>query len=131
FDEHKKIERPLVIGINGGMLFNYVSFGARHHDDIKAAIDRFLRGKQSAGRYTFISFDDYPKFTLEGAGTSSDFVSELVARIVQPSQRNPLFRSYKAACEVEPQQICDNYRLLQDESIRERIVELLLYARLK
>ena len=42
FDEHKRGLKPLVLGINIGMLANYSNEGNTRHQEIKESIDRFL-----------------------------------------------------------------------------------------
>ena len=45
FDEHKRGLKPLVLGINIGMLANYSNEGNTRHQEIKESIDRFLSGQ--------------------------------------------------------------------------------------
>ena len=62
FDEHHQSAKPLVIGINVGMLFNFSSQGAARHEEIKNAIESYLQnGKQAASSYGFLNFEQYPK----------------------------------------------------------------------
>ncbi|WP_170064108.1 DNA phosphorothioation-dependent restriction protein DptF [Halomonas heilongjiangensis] len=131
FDEHKTSNKPLVIGINVGMLFNYTVAGAGRHQDIKSAIEEFTRAGHSSHSFSFLNFEDYPKFRLESGFTGSAFISDLLERVVHSSEQNPLYRAYQDASEISPGLLTTNYRLLQQAEVRERIVQLLLSARLR
>jgi DNA phosphorothioation-dependent restriction protein DptF len=131
FDQHKESDKPLVVGINVGMLFNYSAAGAERHQNLRAAIEEFTRTGQYSSPYTFLNFEDYPKFSLEDGGGGSAFISGLIERVVQPSDENPLYRAYLDAVEKSPDLLTTNYQLLQQEEVRERIVQLLLFSRLR
>ena len=45
FDDHNSGSKPLVLGINIGMLANYSNEGAERHQEIKSSIDHFLNGQ--------------------------------------------------------------------------------------
>lgn len=131
FDEYGTTEKPLVVGINVGMLFNYSSSGNDQHHRIKEAIELYLNEGTADSPFTFLNFENQPKFSIENDKVSSAFVSELISRIVSDSDKNPLYKAYLEAIEVSSTRQTTNYRLLQYESVRTRIVELLFYTRLK
>mgnify|MGYP005846491303 CR=1 FL=1 len=132
FDEHHQSAKPLVIGINVGMLFNFSSQGAARHEKIKNAIESYLQsGEVRAPSYCFLNFETYPKFSIENGKTGSAFISELIARVAAKSDANPLYRSYLDATETACNKLTINYELLQHEQVRDRIVQLLLSARLR
>jgi DNA phosphorothioation-dependent restriction protein DptF len=132
FDEHQQSAKPLVIGINVGMLFNFSSQGAPRHDKIKTAIESYLQsGEASVPSYNFLNFETYPKFSIDNGKTGSAFISELIARVVAKSDANPLYLSYLDAAEKSCDKLTVNYQLLQHEQVRDRIVQLLLSARLR
>jgi len=132
FDVHRRSEKPLVVGINVGMLFNYSAQGDDRHEEIKNTIDAYLQsGEESLPSYKFLNFEKYPKFSIEDGKTGSAFISELIERVVAPSETNPLYLAYRDAVETSRDQRTVNYQLLQHESVRERIVQLLLFTRLR
>ena len=132
FEEHKSFEKPLVVGINVGMLFNFSSQGDEEHAEIRRAIEAYLHsGEESTPYCKFRNFEKYPKFSLEDGKTGSAFISELIKRVVAASEANPLYRAYLESIEISQDKLTTNYQLLQIEEVRERIVKLLLSARLR
>lgn len=131
FDEYGTADKPLVVGINVGMLFNYSSSGNDRHHRVKKAIEQYLNEGTTDSPFTFLNFENHPKFSIENDKISSAFVSELISKIVSTSDKNPLYKAYLEAIEVSPTRQTTNYRLLQYESVRTRVVELLFYTRLK
>jgi DNA phosphorothioation-dependent restriction protein DptF len=131
FDDHKQSAKPLIVGINVGMLFNYVSAGSERHRDIQHSIELFTQGIQTEAPHSFLNFEDYPKFSLQDGDTGSTFIRDLLDKVTASVEANPLYLSYQDACSNHSPRICDNYRLLQVTEVRERIVTLLLFARLR
>tara|TARA_R100000322_G_scaffold170480_2_gene146503 strand:+ start:1199 stop:2848 length:1650 start_codon:yes stop_codon:yes gene_type:complete len=132
FDEHGASSKPLVVGINVGMLFNFASQGHPRHERIRNAIESYLQsGDEISPSYKFLNFEKYPKFSIEDGKTGSSFISELISRAVASTESNPLHRAYLEAVQTNPSTLTLNYELLQHEQVRERVVHLLLSARLK
>lgn len=132
FDEHSESNIPLVVGINVGMLFNFASQGSPRHDNIRQAIDNYLQFDQVTNpSYKFLNFEQYPKFSIEEGKTGSSFINELITRVVAQSESNPLYRAYLNEVRTNPSKLTLNYELLKHEQVRDRIVHLLLSARLK
>ncbi|WP_165495796.1 DNA phosphorothioation-dependent restriction protein DptF [Marinobacter halodurans] len=132
FEEHKSSEKPLVVGINVGMLFNFSSQGDKEHEEIRNAIEAYLQsGEEISPHFKFLNFEKYPKFSLEEGKTGSVFIFELIERVVAASDANPLYRAYLESIETSQDKLTTNYRLLQIKEVRERIVKLLLSARLR
>ncbi|WP_417582584.1 DNA phosphorothioation-dependent restriction protein DptF [Nitrincola sp.] len=131
FDRYKEAGKPLVVGINVGMLFNYASTGSERHVEIKQSIERFTQSESPIDGHIFLNFEDYPKFSLQNGEAGSAFISELLDKIAAPIEANPLYLSYQNACRNHQSRVFDNYRLLQIKEVRERIVTLLLFARLR
>ncbi|TKJ09902.1 DNA phosphorothioation-dependent restriction protein DptF [Halomonas sp. 15WGF] len=132
FDEHSESDKPLVVGINVGMLFNFASQGHLRHENIRSAIESYLQsGEETSNSYKFLNFEQYPKFSIEEGKTGSSFISELIARVVATTENNPLHLAYLDAVRTSPSKLTLNYELLKHEQVRDRIVHLLLSARLK
>lgn len=131
FDEHITSDQPLVVGINIGMMFNFQNTGAERHDVIKQAIGRFITGERDVGNYRFLSFEDYPKFSLKEDLVGSEFISQLLEKVTEKSDENPLYVAYlndsNSCLNIDRQ----NYRIIQEDSVQKLIVKTLLYVRLK
>lgn len=80
FSEFKQSNKPLVVGINVGMLGNYAEEGAGEHIDVKNAARSFLACNRSEipEQYVFLDFEDYPKFTFSNEGSASDFAEQFL-----------------------------------------------------
>ncbi|UTW49820.1 DNA phosphorothioation-dependent restriction protein DptF [Bacterioplanoides sp. SCSIO 12839] len=131
FDRHQSSDKPLIVGINIGMLFNFQNSGDERHEEIKQAIGRFISGERSFDNYQFLSFEDYPKFSLDEGKVGSDFVSELLAKVTAADEKNPLYRAYLKDADKYHQLVYQNYRILQEPEVQALIVQTLLHARLK
>lgn len=131
FDEHKKSDKPLVVGINIGMMFNFQNAGADRHVEIKDAIGRFINGERAFSVYHFLSFEDYPKFSLKEDKVGSEFISEILARVTAKKNENPLYLAYLNDEKNHQRIEFQNYRILQEESVQKIIVKTLLHARLR
>ena len=131
FDRHESSGKPLIIGINIGMLFNFLNTGDERHAGIKQAIARFIHGERSFDSYQFLSFEDYPKFSLEEGKVGTDFVSELLAKVTAAEDKNPLYRAYIEDADKHHNLVYQNYRILQEAEVQAVIVQALLHARLK
>jgi DNA phosphorothioation-dependent restriction protein DptF len=132
FSDYKISNKSLVIGINIGMLGNYVEEGASEYSDIKDAIRNFLNGKKNFNKEClFINFEDYPKFILSKNDISSDFISVLMERITSKDENNPFYKSYLVEKYDQDSSIYINYRILQEPIVQNEIILLLVKARLK
>lgn len=132
FSKHASGTRPLVVGINIGMLGNYEREGSDSHAAIKQAIDAFLRHKPVDNRYTFLDFESFPKFTIKEGRVSSPFFNELLDNVVKDDSSNK-FRDYFNRAYGKPKQamLCSNYLMLRDRNVQNVVVELLLCARIR
>ncbi|QEG39344.1 DNA phosphorothioation-dependent restriction protein DptF [Roseimaritima ulvae] len=130
FREYKAAERPLVVGINIGMLGNYEADGAEEHGDIKNAISNFLKGHPSTeSQFDFINFESYPKFALNGKQIEAPFIGPLLGRICDESESNPIYAEFLKS---DPNtRLHQNFKLLCVPEVQDRICALLFYAHLK
>lgn len=79
FTEFNTTPKPLVVGINTGMLGNYAEEGAV--TEVTSSIKAFLEKQPTSENHIFLDFEDYPKFTLEIDGHTSKFAKDqLLAR---------------------------------------------------
>ncbi|MFV0447139.1 MAG: DNA phosphorothioation-dependent restriction protein DptF [Vibrio sp.] len=131
FTAFKSNNRPLVIGINTGMLGNYAEEGADEHDDIKTSIKQFLSGQPTPKNHTYLDFESYPKFHFSDGVSHSDFTEKFLIQLTQADWSNPFYVLYEAEKERSGwTKLCTNFALLSNFSIQKTIVELLLKSRL-
>ena len=90
-------QRPLVIGINIGMLGNYAKDGSDELPHLKEVIAQFLDGRKShiSDNFIFIDFEDYPKFMFKEDGFSSSFVEPFLKKLTDHSESNPFYQLYQ------------------------------------
>lgn len=133
FTQFKGNDKPLVVGINIGMLGNYAEEGADQHNDVKASIKAFLEN-QTEGipvSHTFLDFEQYPKFTLSHEASTSDFAAQFLVRLTEPTLDNPFYALYDSEVKkLGHSKLTANYALLGRESVQKNIISLLLKARL-
>jgi len=140
FDEHKRGTKPLVLGINIGMLANYSNEGDLRNKDIKESIDRFLSGKLDKnlrpipdGNIYYLDFEQYPRFNFPKHGRSySSFASVLLKKLTSTDIANPFFLLAKKEMELRrsDQRVIANYKLISLESVQEVIITQLFKAKL-
>ncbi|MEZ9590752.1 DNA phosphorothioation-dependent restriction protein DptF [Vibrio breoganii] len=133
FTEFKSNERPLVVGINIGMLGNYAEEGAEQHNDVKNSIKAFLENRMNdvPSSHTYLDFEQYPKFTLGHDINTSDFAAQFLKRLTAPTLDNPFYALFDSEVKkVGHSTLTSNYALLGLESVQSNIIGLLLKARL-
>ena len=129
FQDFSEGNKPLVVGINIGMLGNYANEGG--NIDVVNSIKSFLDGGMHPDNHVYINFEDYPKFSLGEAGHSSLFAKQLLQRIT--AKDNNIIRQYfdKEALATRSDKIlCANYALLSIDEVQDVVIDLLFKARL-
>jgi len=130
FSEYKASDRPLVVGINIGMLGNFSVDGGKIHADIRDSIRNFLVGTASTNtEHVFINFERYPKFELKGCAIEAPFIGQIIERICRDNDKNPIYMQWKQA--PNSTDIHRNYAILCVPEVQKRICTLLFYAHLK
>ena len=129
FTNFEHSPKPLVVGINIGMLGNYAEEGTA--SEIAQSIKAFLDKKVTPENHIYLNFEDYPKFTLEIDGHTSKFVKDLLQKLTAKSDN--LIRQYYDV-ELQKQEpdrrLCANYNLLEREEVQDVIIDLLFKTRL-
>lgn len=129
FTEFNTTPKPLVVGINTGMLGNYAEEGAV--TEVTSSIKAFLEKQPTSENHIFLDFEDYPKFTLEIDGHTSKFAKELLQKITEKNEN--LIRQYfdvEMQKQSSDKKLCANYQLLGRKEVQDVIVDLLFKARL-
>jgi DNA phosphorothioation-dependent restriction protein DptF len=125
--------KPLVIGINTGMLANYEQDGSDNHSEIKSAIVSFLSQKQPPANFKFINFESFEKFKIVGEAVSAAFFSDLIKKVVRDDQRNPFKSYFEDALGKKYNNdlvLVSNYLMLRDMGVQKVIIELIFSARI-
>ena len=133
FSQFKSGAKPLVIGINTGMLGNYAEEGSQEHQDIKKSIKSFLSNsnKEIPTHHTYLDFECYPKFTFVDSEGKSDFTEKFLKRLTNPTLENPFYALYSSELQKNgTSTLLINFALLSNPSVQKTIVELLLKSRL-
>lgn len=136
FADYKNANRPLVVGINLGMMANYAKEGATEHAEIKIAMQHHIQKGGDVENIKFLSFEDhkYAKFCFKDNKPYSEFASKFMSKLTQPSTGeaiNPIWNAMleDEASEQDPMTVA-NFKLLSIESVQSSIIELLMRARL-
>lgn len=133
FTEFKQSNKPLVVGINVGMLGNYAEEGSKEHSDIKKVVRDFLSRKRLKipEQYVFLDFEDYPKFTFDAEGSASDFAEQFLKRLTSQTLDNPFYVLYDNERKSRGHtRLTANFALLSRPAVQESLIGLLLKARL-
>ena len=131
FAGHKSSDKPMVVGINTGMMFNYSDSGADEHRDIKDSFRAYLGDKQATQNscHYFLNFEDFPKYKLVRDKFLSPFIKDLLTKLTIADEKNPFFHAWLQ--EDNDQILYSNFRMLQQESVQDIIINTLLKLRLK
>ncbi|WMC09824.1 DNA phosphorothioation-dependent restriction protein DptF [Oceanimonas pelagia] len=133
FDKRAEDNRPLVVGINIGMLANYAKEGHARHIELRSVIERFLEeGIRSEGQYRFLDFEAYPKFRFNDESECySGFVRQLCQRLTEPSGENPFHEiATKDELREQDERLTANFRLLGNPRVQDAIITTLFKTRL-
>src|SRR5690606_32485334 len=97
----------------------------------KSAIKAYQHNKTQMAGFTFVNFEDYPKFQITPNGIQADFARKILARIT--SANSLLFKIFQQESvnqlDADSQRLVINYRLLCLTEVQDVIVELLFKAR--
>jgi DNA phosphorothioation-dependent restriction protein DptF len=133
FDESKIDGKPLVVGINIGMLANYSKEGASRHSSLMGEIEKFLNGEPAGANYCFLDFENYPKFQFNNDANSSHskFAKQLMQRLTTPSAENPFYvLRQNDEREGRDLPLLINFNLLALDEVQNAIITNLFKARL-
>ncbi|ETS32574.1 DNA phosphorothioation-dependent restriction protein DptF [Photorhabdus temperata] len=137
FCNHHPQSRPLLIGINTGMLANFAREGAKCHKAIRAAIDLFLsKQREERGPYRnencyFFDFEDYPKFQFDEDKQYSPFIKALLDNLTCDDDNNlfyTIFRRDEAT--GHDLKTLANFKLLRMPGVQNVLITQLFKARL-
>jgi len=121
FTDVKGTNKPLVVGINVGMIANYVDNGVVEHTDIKQSMKSFLDNNKSviSCKHHFLYFEDFAKFDLNNDVTISKFIRDIMIRLTDNAPFNPFIELLGG----DESQILDvNFKLLSMPEVQDVII---------
>lgn len=137
FDEQEFNARPLLIGINTGMLANFAREGAERHKELRSTIDSFLSEKQGknspyqSNGCSFFDFEHYPKFQFNEEKQYSSFIKSLLINLTESSDENLFHMIFRNEETLNPHlREVANYKLLCMPGVQDVIITQLFKARL-
>lgn len=132
FDRVDQSGRPLILGINVGMLANYAQEGSQKHSRLREVISIFLDSNQDKiDNYHFLDFENYSKFNFSEDQRFSDFAEKLIDNLSRRNISNPFYVAAKANEEKSDDlELVANFNLLSMPSVRNIIITQLFKARL-
>ncbi|MDH4943955.1 DNA phosphorothioation-dependent restriction protein DptF [Sulfurimonas sp. C5] len=132
FTKYKNSNKSLVVGINIGIMLNFIAEGSQEHSDIIDSFKLYDKKRTSSNNIFFINFEDYPKFKFENKQISSPFIESILNKITEQSEENPFYKAFLEDIENETTSVVhQNYKLLSDKSIQKSIINLLILVYLK
>ena len=129
FTNFENSTKPLVVGINIGMLGNYAQEGSV--SSITESIKAFLNNAPIATNHIYLDFENYPKFTLNEDGHTAEFAQNFIQKIT--AKKNNILRQYydkELVSSNKNKILCANYQLLEREDVQTIIIDMLFKARL-
>ncbi|CAA0097924.1 Uncharacterised protein [BD1-7 clade bacterium] len=133
FSTHKSEGKPIIVGINIGMLGNYAEEGAEEHQDIIQSIKIFLKGSKKGlpAHHIFLNFEDYPKFKPKEERVTADFIEKLLVKLTKTTNDNAFYQAWLKEKDQYAQMLHANYEILQMPEVQKVIIENLLKVHLK
>ena len=131
--------KKLILAINLGALSNFID--SKYQENFKN-LKQYVENKkildidisdnsyEEDSNFQFINFSDYHIYSLTEEKAKSQYVEDIINKIVQDDERNIFKNSYKSNC-----QNCDinykcpikiNYEMLMKESVKEKLIDVLI-----
>ncbi|EPY2309463.1 DNA phosphorothioation-dependent restriction protein DptF [Clostridium sporogenes] len=140
----EKSNEKFILAINLGTLNNFID---SKYGDRFSILKNYVQDKKiletsiesstfdENSSFQFVNFSDYHIFTLKDGKVYSKYIESLITKIVDSSEYNIFYKSYKKHCtECSNCNCCPikaNYELLSNEKVQEAIVELLVQCIIK
>jgi DNA phosphorothioation-dependent restriction protein DptF len=124
-------QQILVVGINIGMIGNYVQEGHAELHHVREAMRAFLENAESPAPFYFFNFEDYPKFRMENGVVVAPFAKDIMRRLTDVCPENPFYAAFSRDC-VAPDEplLFANFRLLMRDGVQDAIITNIAKARL-
>ncbi|WP_337021553.1 DNA phosphorothioation-dependent restriction protein DptF [Pantoea anthophila] len=133
FDEYKENGKPLVIGINIGMLQKFIKQGCDTHREIKKAIEEYFNNRKKKGftfgEVTFFDFECYPRISFSKEEITSEFIKSFLNKLTNKSKENPFYDLYLSDKKAGGM-ISKNFDVLSLPGFQDKLIEFFGLARL-
>ncbi|HCM6148569.1 TPA: DNA phosphorothioation-dependent restriction protein DptF [Klebsiella aerogenes] len=136
-ERQQQNSKPLLIGINTGMLANFAREGDVEHQAIRSVIDSFLSTQQKTSRpyreenCSFFDFEQYPKFQFDENKQYSSFIKDLLNNLTRDDDRNLFQFIFRRDELINPgQKEVANFKLLCIPGVQDVLITQLFKARL-
>lgn len=130
FNEVKESQKPLVVGINVGMMGNYAEGGSDIHSEIKASMNAHIHGTPPPHNHYYFDFERYPKFEFRDHCAHSNFAEAFIKQLTKPVDNPFIELLEKHEQEGKEPVLCANFRMLSRPTVQEVIIDALMKARL-
>ncbi|WP_322907401.1 DNA phosphorothioation-dependent restriction protein DptF [Paenibacillus campi] len=137
--------RNIILAINLGALNNFIDseYGEsfkrlRIYVEQKKILESVITNESSADDHIFqyVNFSDYHMYQLTDQGPKSSYIEGILNKITQKTEDNPFYQAYlrdvaedKELAAKNP--VFQNYELLQQHVVQQRIIDLLIQAMVK
>lgn len=131
FEEYLSQSKPLVVGINTGMLGNYAEEGS--NEIFKSVIKNYLEFGNDGSGFYFIDFERFPKFVIDDSGYLSVFAEKLLKKLTAKEDNliRQIYDKDKLECsDSDSRRLQANYELLSLPAVQRTVIDLLFKARL-
>jgi len=130
FTKMSEQQLPLIIGINIGMMGNYIEGGADKHADIKASMRAHLNDQKTPPNHIYLNFESYPKFYFGENGPKSDFAKTLMRKLTT-KENNPFWGLLEKDKNTNHDpMLFVNFSLLSMDSVQNVVIDALIKSRL-
>lgn len=130
-----------ILAINLGVLHNFLEsdYAKNSYTKLASFIKKskifeteYLSENYYDKHFKLISFSDYHPYELTEDGPKSEYFTKLLEKIVQPLDNNPFYIAYQRDIKNKVRgAFIKNYQLLQNESIRNKVSDLLIQTIIK
>lgn len=139
------VTEKCILAINLGTLNNFIDseYGSNYMKLKQYVADEKILETNITENYfaeessfQFINFSDYHMYTLTNEGGRSQYIKDIINKIIGENDKNPFHISYKEKCcnICEQNERCPvkyNYELLMNEQTQNKIIDLLVEVTIK
>ncbi|WP_304969719.1 DNA phosphorothioation-dependent restriction protein DptF [Romboutsia ilealis] len=131
--------KKLILAINLGALSNFID--SKYQDNFKN-LKKYVEDKkildvdisdnsyEEESNFQFINFSDYHIYSLTEEKAKSQYVEDIINKIIQDDERNVFKNSYKSNClNCDKNYKCPikiNYEMLMKEPVKEKLIDVLI-----
>lgn len=131
--------KKLILAINLGALSNFID--SKYQDNFKN-LKKYVEDKkildvdisdnsyEEESNFQFINFSDYHIYSLTEEKAKSQYVEDIINKIIQDDERNVFKNNYKSNClNCDKNYKCPikiNYEMLMKEPVKEKLIDVLI-----